>query len=149
MKRFGMYNSDFNNLFECYAQVNSQIVERRLPAGLRKSLTDTTSKQPSFPGINNVFVVMTSPHTKSVPVPAYECDDVVVNSDDGNGTAVITARDENRGKTLNIIVSNQQAYVKVYSGDSGDSPEREFETRDGITWNPSKGDLIIIFDQEL
>ena len=42
MKRFGRYDNDFNNLFECYSKVSpGLIVERELPSATREVLSDT------------------------------------------------------------------------------------------------------------
>lgn len=144
MKRFGMYNNDFNNLFECYSQVNTMIVERELPSVTRVPVT-TNSGERSFPGLKYVKIFTQKPSrgadmTSLSSVSAIE-------SDDGKGGVIITSKDGD--KTVNVIIStaDKSCHVKI-SGQSGEI-EDEFITTIPVKFDSENKELSIINIQEI
>jgi hypothetical protein len=144
MKRFGMYNDDFNNLFECYSQVNSMIVERELPSMTRVPVV-TNSGERSFPGARFLKIFTQKPGLGADMTIFGKIDSI--DSDDGKGGVILTARDGD--KTINATISSpaKQCHIKVLS--STGEIEDDFITTVPARFDSEQKDITIINIQEL
>jgi hypothetical protein len=144
MKRFGMYNNDFNNLFECYSKVNSMIVERELPSITRVPV-NTNSGESSFPGARFLKIFTQKPGMGADMTMLGKISSV--DSDDGEGSVILTARDGD--KTINATISSpsKQCHIKVLS-DTGEI-EDDFITSIPVRFDSEQKDITIINIQEL
>lgn len=144
MKRFGMYNNDFNNLFECYSKVNSMIVERELPSVTREPV-NTNSGKASFPGARFLKIFTQKPGMGADMTMLGKISSV--DSDDGEGSVILTAQDGD--KTINATISSQsrQCHIKVLSGIG--EIEDDFITSIPARFDSEQKDITIINIQEL
>lgn len=144
MKRFGMYNNDFNNLFECYSQVNSTITERELPS-ITRIPVNTDSGERSFPGAKFLKIFTQKPGMGADMSVLGKI--VSIDSDDGKGGVILTARDGD--KTINATISSptKQCHIKIYSP-TGDV-EDDFVTNVDARFDSEQKDITIINIQEL
>lgn len=141
MKRFGMYNNDFNNLFECYAKVNKQLVVESLPSETRKATTISTGD--SYPGLKQIKIFIQKPGrgadlTNIINVKS-------IDSDNGNGGAIISG-DEN-DRTFHLVTTDKNAQVKTI--DQQGTLENDFVTNVAPKFDQSKGELSIIHVEHL
>lgn len=141
MKRFGRYDNDFNNLFECYQQVNGMVMERSLPSETRQPTSITTGN--SFPGVKHVKVFIQRPGrgadlTNMINVSR-------VDSDDGESGAIISGVDGD--KTFNIATTKKTAQVKTI--DSQGNLENDFVTNVSPRYDADKKELTIIHVEQL
>lgn len=144
MKRFGMYNNDFNNLFECYSQVNSMIVERELPS-ITRIPVNTSSGESSFPGAKFIKIFTQKPGMGADMTILGKID--TIDSDDGKGSVILTARDAD--KTINATISSptKQCHIKVISSEG--EIEEDFITTVPVRFDPEQKDITIINIQEV
>lgn len=139
MKRFGTYESDFANLFECYAQVNKSIVvERDLPSVSRNVNIPTNSKEPSFRGLKfiKIFLQRAGQGADLIHLAKLKS----IDSDDGEGSTIITGTEND--DTIQIIVNKKSAQVKVV--DSQGNIENDFVTSIAPRFDNESGELTII-----
>lgn len=139
MKRFGTYESDFANLFECYAQVNKNVVvERELPSVSRGVNIPTTSPGPSFKGLKyiKIFLQRNGQGADLIHLAKLK----TIDSDDGEGSTVITATEDE--DTIQIVSSKKSTQVKVV--DSQGNIENDFVTRVAPKFDDESGELTII-----
>jgi hypothetical protein len=144
MKRFGKYEDDFANLFECYAQVNKSIVvERDLPSISRGVNIPTTSKSPSFSGLKfiKIFLQRTGQGADLIHLAKLKS----IDSDDGEGSTIITGVEDD--DTIQIVVSKKNAQVKVV--DSEGNIENDFVTGIAPRFDSESGELTIIHVNEV
>lgn len=144
MKRFGTYESDFANLFECYAQVNKNIVvERDLPSVSRSVNIPTNEKGSSFKGLKfvKIFLQRTGQGADLIHLAKLKS----IDSDDGQGSTIITAQEEE--DTIHIVISNKSAQVKVV--DTQGNIENEFVTNVAPKFDQDNGELTIIHVNEV
>lgn len=139
MKRFGTYESDFANLFECYAQVNKSIVvERDLPSVSRSVNIPTNSKEPSFRGLKfiKIFLQRAGQGADLIHLAKLKS----IDSDDGEGSTIITGTEND--DTIQIVVNKKSAQVKVV--DSQGNIENDFVTSIAPGFDNESGELTII-----
>lgn len=144
MKRFGTYESDFANLFECYAQVNkSVVVERDLPSVNRSINIPTTSKEPSFKGLKfiKIFLQRVGQGADLIHLVKLKS----IDSDDGEGSTIITGSEGD--DTIQIVVNKSSAQVKVV--DSQGNIENDFVTNIAPRFDSENGELTIIHVNEV
>jgi hypothetical protein len=143
MKRFGRYDNDFNNLFECYSKVSpGLIVERELPSATREILSDTIGGT-SFNGLKNVKVFLQRPGRGADLSHLINLKSV--DSDDGDGGAILTGSEDD--KTFNIVTNKKSAQVKMI--DQQGNVENDFVTNISPRFDGSTGELTIIQVEEL
>ena len=143
MKRFGKYESDFVNLFECYAQINkSMVVEKDLPS-VSRSVTIPTSKNPSFRGLKyiKIFLQRTGQGADLIHLAKLKS----IDSDDGEGSTIISAKENS--DTIQIVVSKNNAQVKVV--DAQGNIENDFVTSIAPRFDEESGELTIIHVNEV
>jgi hypothetical protein len=144
MKRFGMYNDDFKNMFECYSRVSPEIVmENTLPSMSRKSTPAINPVGHSFPGAKFCKIFIQQPgrgadlrHLGKV---------TRIESDDGEGNTVISA--EEGDKTLNVVTTESGAQVRMI--DSTGKVENEFVTNVAPRFDSSTKEITIIHIEQL
>jgi hypothetical protein len=138
MKRFGYYNNDLNNLFECYAQVSPElVVEKQLPSYTRQPTTVNRGGI-SFPGAKFCKVFVQQPSGGADL--KYLGRVTSVESDDGEGNTFITSKQGD--DTINIITSKQNAQVRVF--DNTGAVEDEFTTTLPARYDSNTNEIIII-----
>lgn len=144
MKRFGMYNNDFNNLFECYSKVNSMIVERELPSVTRGSVNTNAGEQ-TFPGAKFLKIFTQKPGMGADMTSLGKI--TSIDSDDGEGGVILTARDGE--KTINATISSpsKQCHIKIIS--PAGEIEDDFVTNVDARFDSEQKDITIINIQEL
>lgn len=141
MKRFGMYNNDFQNLFECYSRVNGTISEMQLPSTRRHTI-DTTDGEPSFPGARILKIFTMRPGGGADLT--HEADEIHIRSDDGSGGVILSATDRD-GRTYDIsLISKPESRCEVKSYDSTGGGEMSFKTNVPIRYDPVAKDITII-----
>lgn len=142
MKRFGMYNNDFNNLFECYAKVSPGLVlERDLPSQTRKKVTLSTGD--SFPKIKRVKIFIQRPGRGADL--AHTINIKSIDSDNHDGGAFITGTEHD--KIFNVITTKTNAQVRVI--DTQGNVENEFVTAVQPKYDSNTGELSIIHIETL
>ena len=142
MKRFGYYNDDFNNLFECYAKV-TPIVERDLPSANMQRIPSLNSSGHSYPEAKFCKVFVQRPGGGADLT--YFGKITGIDSDDGQGNTIITAKDGER--VLNVITTKSNAQVRVISN-TGEVDD-EFITSIPARFDPSSKDITIIKIEDL
>ena len=144
MKRFGMYDNDFNNLFECYTKVTGVINEapiRQLPSETRD--TNTSSKGDSFPGLKQIKVFVQKPGRGADLMNMISVSSV--DSDDRDGGAVISGNEHDR----NFHVSTTKKSAQIKTIDRMGNVENDFVTNIEPRFDPNTGELTIIHVEEL
>lgn len=141
MKRFGMYNNDFNNLFECYAKVNKELVVEGLPSETRKPVTISTGD--SFPGLKNVKIFIQKPGRGA------DLSNIInvksIDSDNGDGGAIISGTEHD--KMFHLVTTDKNAQVKTI--DKQGALENDFVTTVAPRYDENKGELTIIHIEHL
>lgn len=140
MKRFGMYNDDFTNLFECYSKVGT-IMERELPSVKRKAMS--VSSTPSFDNASVVKIFIQKPGRGADL--AHLAKIVSVDSDDGEGGVILTCKEGD--KTIQLSTTPENAQVKIVS-QSGDI-EDNFITTLPVRFDSDSGELTVIQVEEV
>ena len=140
MKRFGKYDNDFNNLFECYSKVGT-IVERELPSVSRASMTSISGD--SFPGAK--FIKVFIQKTGRGADLAHLAKVASIDSDDGDGGTVLTGHDGD--KKLHIITTKKNAQVKTV--DDIGNIENDFVTTAPVRYDNDLKEIIIIQVEEV
>jgi len=144
MKRFGTYESDFANLFECYAQVNkSVVIERDLPSVSRSINIPTNKKGSSFKGLKfvKIFLQRTGQGADLIHLAKLKS----IDSDDGQGSTIITASEND--DTIQIVINKKSAQVKVV--DQQGNIENDFVTGIAPRFDEESGELTIIHVNEV
>lgn len=135
MKRYGMYNNDFNNLFECYERTHTDIK-------LMTPLTFTEqASEPSFPGLQHVKIFIIRPQGGADLT--HWGKNVTIESDNGNGGAILTCTEDD-GTLIHVTTSQDNARVVV---SRGDAVVDQFQTVSPVKFDD--GVLTIIFKQEV
>jgi len=143
MKRFGRYNNDFNNLFECYAKVSPGLVaERTLPSETRKPI-DLSSREPSYPDVKQVKVFIQR-HGRGADL-AHVIKAKNIDSDDGDGGVILSGTEGE--KIFNIVTNKKSAQVKTI--DSQGNIENDFVTNIAPRFDSENKELTIIHVEEL
>ena len=133
MKRFGTYDSKYNSLFKTYEKVNPSLYrEAFIPIVQEKSLGV------SYPDLKYVKIFLQKAG-RGADLSHYG-KVISIDSDDGKGNTIITAKDDN--KILNIIVTSSSAQVKIID-DSG-YVENEFITNVKPRYSSEQNELSII-----
>lgn len=140
MKRFGMYNDDFTNLFECYAKVGT-VVERKLPSMSRTAMSVSTT--PSFDNARAVKIFIQRPGQGADL--AHLAKIVSVDSDDGKGGVILTCKEGD--KTIQLSTTPDNAQVKVVS--SSGEIENHFITTLPVRFDAESGELTVIQVEEV
>ena len=136
MKRFGMYNNDFNDLFECYEQVTGVVTERDLPK-YRGSSPVSVNIDSSFGDINNLSIqkVKNKRPVEDQISKSYVAKNVTVISDDGQGGIILSGETDD-GYILHItVVYNDQTASVVVTRDGGEMERLEVRETDSVS-NP-------------
>ncbi len=143
MKRFGMYNDDFNGLFECYAKVSpGLVVERTLPSETRRTV-DLSTKSSSYADIKQVKVFIQR-HGRGADL-AHVIKTKTVDSDDGDGGVILSGIEGE--KNFNITTNKKSAQVKMI--DSQGNIENDFVTNIAPRFDDNNKELTIIHVEEL
>ena len=140
MKRFGMYNDDFTNLFECYSRVGT-VVERELPSVERKAVS--VSSTPSFENASVVKIFIQKPGQGADL--AHHAKIISVDSDDGEGGVILTCKEGD--KTIQLSTTPESVQVKIVS-QSGDI-ENNFITTLPVRFDSKLGELTVIQVEEV
>ena len=140
MKRFGKYDNDFNNLFECYSKVGT-IVEGGLPSLSRQPAGVSTGD--SFPGAKYIKIFIQK--TGRGADLAHLADVDSIDSDDGDGGSVLIGRDGS--KKLHIITTKNNAQVKTVDVDG--NIESDFVTTAPVRYDADNKEIIIIQVEEV
>lgn len=144
MKRFGTYESDFANLFECYAQVNkSMVIERDLPSVNRGVNIPVNRKSPSFSGLKyiKIFLQRAGQGADLIHLAKLKS----IDSDDGEGSTVISATENS--DMIQVVISKKSTQVKVV--DKQGNIENQFVTSIDPKFDESSGELTIIHVNEV
>lgn len=144
MKRFGTYESDFANLFECYAQVNKSVVmERDLPSISRGINIPTSKNGSSFKGLKfvKIFIQQTGQGADLIHLAKLKS----IDSDDGEGSVIITTIEGD--DTIQIVINKDNSQVKVV--DSQGNVENDFVTSIAPRFDEDSGELTIIHVNEV
>lgn len=141
MKRFGMYDNDYNNLFECYGQVNKSVLieQKPLPSVARKTVS--LSSGSSFPNLSKVKIFIQKHGRGADLMNVVNVDSV--ESDDHDGGVIVTGSENN--KIFNIVTTKKTAQVRII--DDIGNIENEFVTNVPPRYN--NNELIIIHVEEL
>lgn len=143
MKRFGRYNNDFNNLFECYAKVSpGLVVERSLPSETRQPI-DLSAKSPSFPNIKQIKVFVQR-HGRGADL-SHVIKTSSIHSDDGDGGVIISGSEGD--KNFDVVTNKKSAQVKTI--DRQGNIENDFVTNIAPRYDSGRGELTIIHVEEL
>ena len=143
MKRFGMYDNDFNSLFECYSKVRPGIIdERTLPSETRDSNVNKTGK--SFPGLKSLKIFIQQPGRGADL--RHLLSNLNLMSDDGDGGVVLSG-DDGSGR-IHASITKRDAQVKIIDPTDG-RIENEFITRIQPKFDPERRELSIIHVEEL
>lgn len=142
MKRFGTYDNDFNNLFECYNKVNKNIVvERSLPSETRQPITTLTGD--SFPGIKHVKIFIQRPGRGADLAHLVNINSI--DSDNGESGAILSGTEGE--KSFHMSTTDTNAQVKVV--DSQGNLENDFVTTIAPKYDSKSGELTIIHVETL
>ena len=140
MKRFGMYNDDFSNLFECYSQVNGdttpELVVPRPTVGI-------ISEKLTYPGARFVKVFTQKPGRGADLSTLGNIKSI--DSDDGQGGVIISAMDGEKG--VDVVMADDQCHVKII--DSKGAVEDQFITNIPVRFDKEQKEITIINIQEL
>jgi hypothetical protein len=141
MKRFGMYDNDFNNLFECYGQINKSVLteNRPLPSATREPITLSAGN--SFPELSKVKIFIQKPGRGADLTNVVNV--ISVDSDDHDGGVIVTGTEGD--KNFNIITTKKTAQVRMI--DELGNIENEFITNVPPRFN--NNELILIHVEEL
>jgi hypothetical protein len=135
MKRYGMYNNDFTNLFECYERTHTD-VKLKTPVFFTEQATN-----PSFPGLQHVKIFIIRPQGGADLT--HWGKDVTVESDNGQGGVVLTCKEDD-GTLIHVTTSEENADVTV---SRGGAVVDQFRTVSPVKF---KNDVLtIIFKQEV
>ena len=143
MKRFGMYNNDFNNLFECYNKVCGDVItEFKLPSEIRNSNKKQITGN-SFPELQKIKIF----HQKFGRGAdlIHQVDIKRIDSDDGDGGVILTGSEDD--KIFNIITNKKTAQVRLI--DKTGQEENNFVTNVEPRFDPESKELSIIQIDEL
>lgn len=140
MKRFGMYDDDFNNLFERYCDVNQNLRENRFMSAI---IQEAVYGSTSYPDLSNVKVFVQRPGRGADLV--HQIDVKSINSDDGDMNTMLTGTEGD--KTFNITTTPDSAQIKTV--DQTGNVENDFVTRIKPRFDSDKKELIIIHVEEL
>ena len=142
MKRFGRYDNDFNNLFECYSKVNkSFVIERQLPSETRQPITTLTGD--SYPGIKHVKIFIQRPGRGADLAHLVKINSI--DSDNGESGAILSGIEGD--KTFHMSTTDTNAQVKVV--DSQGNLENDFVTTVAPKYASGTGELSIIHVETL
>lgn len=142
MKRFGRYDNDFNNLFECYSKVNkSFVIERQLPSETRQPITTLTGD--SYPGIKHVKIFIQRPGRGADLAHLVKINSI--DSDNGESGAILSGIEGD--KTFHMSTTDTNAQVKVV--DSQGNLENDFVTTVAPKYDSGTGELSIIHVETL
>lgn len=136
MKRFGTYESDFANLFECYTRVNTTLVERSLPSDVRKMSTVTTGL--SFEDLQVIKIYQAK--LSGGGELTHVCKGVSIQSDDGAGNVIISCKNQDK-LNVQIVTSDNNTTVRLIYP-TGE--ETKFDTSTPLQYDKSSGVLTII-----
>lgn len=143
MKRFGMYNNDYNNLFECYNKVCGEVItEFQLPSETREKNTRQVTGN-SFPDLKKIKIF----HQKFGRGAdlVHQVDLKRIDSDDGAGGVILTGSEND--KLFNIVTNKKTAQVKLI--DRTGQEENNFVTNVEPRFDPETKELSIIQIDEL
>lgn len=140
MKRFGTYNEDFANLFECYAKVNTMMSEVTLPS-LNRKHAPTFNKTPSYDGLKVIKIMQHRPSGGAEFTHA--CKLLSVDHDDGQGNVILTAEDQNKRK-VQITISGNSTIVKFLHSTGS---VVEVQTSIPVMFDETSGELTIVNSQ--
>ena len=142
MKRFGMYNEDFNNLFECYSRVSPGLVaERALPSQTRQPIS--LGSGDSFPQLKRIKIFIQRPGRGADLAHTIEIKSI--DSDNHDGGVVITGTEHD--KLFNVITTKTNAQVRVI--DSQGNVENDFVTSVKPKYDTNTKELSIIHVEAL
>ena len=127
MRRFGTNDNDFYHMAMCYENVNT-----------RKRVVVENKSGPSFGDIEMIKIYKQRMNAGADLI--FMGKDVVVDSDDGNGGTVLTAKES--GKMIHVATTKSNAQVKVVGVDG--KIEDEFTTTLPPKYNNERSELIII-----
>ena len=143
MKRVGMYDNDFNGLFECYSKVRPDIIgERTLPSETRE--VNTSNTKDSFPGLKSLKIFIQQPGRGADL--RHLLSNFNLMSDDGDGGVVLSG-DDDSGR-IHASITKKDAQVKIIDPTDG-RIENEFITRIQPKFDPERKELSIIHVEEL
>lgn len=143
MKRFGRYDNDFNNLFECYSQVQPELVQEISLPSLSRS-KQTKSTQPSYPGLNTIKIFVQQPgRGADLRHMASDCD---VMSDDGDGGVILSGKSDQ--DSIHATITKNDAQIKIVDPVDG-HVENEFVTKIKPRYDSAQNELSIIHVEEL
>ena len=134
MKRFGMYNNDFNSLFECYEQVSGVVTERDLPK-YRGSSPVSVNTGSSFDDINSLSIqkIKNKRPVEDQISKSYMAKNVTIISDDGQGGVILSGETED-GYILHVtIVYNDQTASVVVTRDGGEMERLEVRETESVS----------------
>ena len=140
MKRYGMYDNDFDGLFERYCDVNKNLKESRY-----RSLIIQEAKygSTSYPDLSSVKVFIQRPGRGADLT--HHIDVSAINSDDGDMNTMLSGSEGER--TFNVTTTKDSAQIKTV--DKAGNIENEFVTRIKPRFDSDKKELIIIHVEEL
>lgn len=137
MKRFGMIDSDFSCLSECYQRVYKPVVAPNF------NLPVVESAGITYPGLERVKIFIQKPGLGADLRHFVKVNNV--QSDDGQGGLVLTGVDGDH--IFNIIIANNQAQVRMID-DRGEEVNN-FITTISPKFDSKQKELIIIQKEEL
>lgn len=140
MKRFGMYNDDFNNLFECYSQVNGEDTTNLI---MTRPVEGIISEKLTYPGAKFVKVFTQKPGRGADLSTLGNIKSI--DSDDGQGGVIISAVDGDKG--VDVVMADDQCHVKIF--DSKGAVEDQFITNIPVRFDEDQKEITIINIQEL
>jgi len=140
MKRFGRYNNDFTNLFECYSQVGT-VTERKLPSIERVPTGVSTGN--SFPGAKFIKVFIQRIGRGADLTHLAKIDSI--DSDDGNGGAILTGEDGD--KQLHITTTKDSTQVRIV--DKTGTIENDFITTTPVRYDDKSKEITVIQVEEV
>jgi len=143
MKRFGRYDSDYNNLFECYSKVQPGLIrEVSLPSMTRQKITKSHGN--SYPELETVKIFIQQPGRGADL--RHQVSNCEVMSDDGDGGVVLTGEDGR--DTIHAVLTKRDAQIKVIDSNDG-HVENEFITTIQPKFDSDQKELRIIHVEEL
>lgn len=136
-----MYDNDYNNLFECYGQINRSVVveNRPLPSSTRETVSLPAGI--SFPDLKVVKIFTQKPGRGADLTNVIDVKSI--DSDDHDGGVIVTGTEGD--KNFNIITTKKTAQIKMI--DNLGNIEDEFITN--VAPRYSNRELIIIHVEEL
>lgn len=138
MKRYGKYYEQYNGLFDAYQAV-------RGGGTVLESMQVVTPKknEQTYPGVKYIKIFTQRVGRGADLTHLGRVENVL--SDDGKGSTILTAIDND--KTLHIVATNNNTQVKVM--DSSGRIEDEFVTNVPTRYDSEKSAMSIINIQEL